>query len=309
LLIFTNNISLLLIFVSIDVAGGAGVVSKEIDSKPFFDALTRIMTDAYKFAKAGKSMKGELTITALDLVEYTVTLLENDPLFNAGRGAVFTNDETHEMEASIMNGSNLQCGAVSLIKSVKNPIILARTVMEKTKHNYLVGDSAEKLAIRESLELRNITYFSTEKRREQLILAKKSNNIVNDHDLEKPNAISDAEANLKVLEGKVSSIETNKSVDVKANSSGGINNRQLDIENMGDKNSRQNAIDALFPGSTGTVGCVCMFQGHVAAATSTGIYIYVYNHIYKYIYIYIYMYIYININIYMYIYMYIYVYI
>jgi beta-aspartyl-peptidase (threonine type) len=245
------------------MAGGAGVVSKGIDSKPFFDALTRIMTDAYKFAKAGQSMKGKHSITALDLVEYTVTLLENDPLFNAGRGAVFTNDETHEMEASIMNGSNLQCGAVSLIKSVKNPITLARTVMEKTKHNYLVGESAEKLAIRESLELRNTTYFSTEKRREQLILAKKNNNIVNDHDLEKTE-------NILLNTNKVPSSEKNESIDMKDASSRGNKNRQLDTEDMIDKNSRQDAVDALFPGSTGTVGCVCMFQGHVAAATSTG---------------------------------------
>lgn len=245
------------------MAGGAGVVSKGIDSKPFFDALTRIMTDAYKFAKAGQSVKGKQSITALDLVEYTVTLLENDPLFNAGRGAVFTNDETHEMEASIMNGSNLQCGSVSLIKSVKNPITLARTVMEKTKHNYLVGDSAEKLAIRESLELRNTTYFSTERRREQLILAKKSNHIVNDHDLEKTE-------NILLNTNKVPSSEINESIDMKDASSRGKKNRQLDTEDVIDKNSRQDAVDALFPGSTGTVGCVCMFQGHVAAATSTG---------------------------------------
>lgn len=90
------------------IHGGAGVVSKEIDSKPFYDALTRIMTEAYRFAKAGKTVTGINGLTALDLVEFTVKLLENDPLFNAGKGAVFTADETHEMEASIMNGSNLQ---------------------------------------------------------------------------------------------------------------------------------------------------------------------------------------------------------
>ena len=92
---------------------------------------------------------------------------------------------------------------MSLIKNVKNPISLARTVMEKTKHNYLVGESAEKLAAEEMLERMDNSYFSTDKRKEQLLKAQESDAIVNDHDLEEK----------KVSENKiriVSKIEKNK---------------------------------------------------------------------------------------------------
>jgi Asparaginase len=85
------------------IHGGAGVISESIDSKPFYNSLSRIVSETYKYASNGGS-----SITALDVVEFAVRLLEDDPLFNAGRGAVYTTDQTHEMEASIMDGSNLK---------------------------------------------------------------------------------------------------------------------------------------------------------------------------------------------------------
>jgi isoaspartyl peptidase/L-asparaginase-like protein (Ntn-hydrolase superfamily) len=75
-----------------------------------------------------------------------VRFFEDCDLFNAGKGSVFTRDGTHEMDASIMNGSTLQCGAVSAVKSVKNPISLARSVMTNTEHVHLTGEGAEKFA-------------------------------------------------------------------------------------------------------------------------------------------------------------------
>lgn len=100
----------------------------------------------------------------MDICVYAVCLLEDEPLFNAGRGAVLTNKGTHELEASIMDGSNLKCGAVSMITKVKNPIRAARLVMDTTFHNYIIGEAAEALAIGK-LEFVDNSYFTTEKRR------------------------------------------------------------------------------------------------------------------------------------------------
>ena len=100
----------------------------------------------------------------MDICEFAVCLLENEPLFNAGKGAVFTAEETHELEASIMDGKNLKCGAVSMIQKVKNPISLARLVMDETPHNFLMGVHAEKLGERFGLDTVDNKYYSTNHR-------------------------------------------------------------------------------------------------------------------------------------------------
>jgi hypothetical protein len=98
------------------------------------------------------------------------------------------------MEASIMDGSTLECGAVSLIKTVKHPISLARAVMEHTRHNHLIGKAAEKLAAKCHLDIVDPSYFSTPKRREQLRRAKEMGDaMVNDHDYEDDNIEPDAD--------------------------------------------------------------------------------------------------------------------
>lgn len=122
--------------------------------------------------------------------------------------------------------------------------------MEKTKHNYLIGESAEKLALQESLEIVDRSYFSTEKRWDQLLLAKKSGSVVNDHDFESQ----------KSPHGSTFSTVVHDSVAV-------------DVDTLHEENNPADLhgdIEGKFPGSTGTVGCVCMYGGHVAAATSTG---------------------------------------
>ncbi len=108
--------------------------------------------------------------SALDAVEAAVCVMEDDPLFNAGRGSSLTFTETVEMDASIMDGRNLSAGAVALIRKVKNPVRLARLVMEKTDHVLLAGRSAEALAKAYSLPTRNPI---TPQRRRMLLALKK----------------------------------------------------------------------------------------------------------------------------------------
>jgi len=119
--------------------------------------------------------------TALDAVALSVNLLENSPLFNAGKGSVFTNDGTHEMDAAIMDGKELQAGAVSLITGIKNPISLARDVMEKSDHVFLAGEGAMRFAKQQNYVLENPNYFYDEVRYRQWQGIKDSDTFQLDH--------------------------------------------------------------------------------------------------------------------------------
>eukprot|EP01038_Epipyxis_sp_PR26KG_P007576 gene7576-10324_t len=193
------------------IHGGAGVIQKTLESSEYRFSLKNIITKIHQHLSINEINP---LFTAVDVVEFAVNELENDPLFNAGRGAVLTSESTHEMECSIMDGrEGLKCGAASLIKTVKNPISVARLVMEQTKHNYLVGSSVEALAVEYGLEIVPNSYFTVASRQEQLQIAKRESVVSLDH-------------HLKLF---------------------------------GD-----------YPGSLGTVGCVCYLNGNLAAATSTG---------------------------------------
>lgn len=101
---------------------------------------------------------------ALDAVTASVIALEENPLFNAGRGSVFTTDETHEMDAAIMNGATRECGAISGICGPRNPILAARAVMEQTDHVFLAGDGAKRFCQAAGLEMMDPDWFATEQR-------------------------------------------------------------------------------------------------------------------------------------------------
>lgn len=104
----------------------------------------------------------------MDAVEAAVRLLEDNPLFNAGKGAVFTHDGKIELDAAIMNGKNLAAGAVAGVTTIKNPITAARAVMEKSGHVLLIGKGAEAFATEQKLEIVEPGYFYTEERWEGL---------------------------------------------------------------------------------------------------------------------------------------------
>jgi len=147
--------------ISIVVHGGAGWFSSmtEDEIEGIESALNNAADLGYKIMLEGGS--------SLDAVEKAIISLENNPLFNAGKGSVYTSELKQEMDASIMDGSNLDAGAVASITSVKNPIKLARYVMENTKHVMFSSTGAEKLAKEAGLETVSPSYFYSEEKLER----------------------------------------------------------------------------------------------------------------------------------------------
>ena len=145
------------------IHGGAGVVRSEMTAKIEADvraALLKAVTKGYAELKSGKP--------ALDAVTAAITVLEDDPNFNAGKGAVFTHDGHNELDSAIMDGNTLKAGAVAGVRTVRNPILLARSVMEKSEHVMMAGRGAEDFAKSHGITLVEPTYFRTEKRWQQL---------------------------------------------------------------------------------------------------------------------------------------------
>jgi beta-aspartyl-peptidase (threonine type) len=139
--------------------GGAGTVTLRPGEQRHRDyelALSQALERGRAMLDGGES--------ALDTVEQVIRLLEDDPLFNAGRGAVFTREGVNELDASIMDGGNLGCGAVAGVTTVKNPITLARLVMEQTPHVLLSHSGAESFADASGVERVEQGYFWTERR-------------------------------------------------------------------------------------------------------------------------------------------------
>jgi beta-aspartyl-peptidase (threonine type) len=115
----------------------------------------------------------ESSANAIDVVEQVVRLLEDNPIFNAGRGCVLNDQGEHELDASIMDGSNLRCGAVGSIRKAKHPVSVARKVMTDTKHILLIGEGADQFAIAAQCELAEADYFRTERQKSNWEMWKK----------------------------------------------------------------------------------------------------------------------------------------
>lgn len=146
------------------IHGGAGTIERSSLSaegeRGYRAGLKRSLHSGYEILKNGGS--------ALDAVEAAVRALEDDTLFNAGRGAVCTSAGTHELDAAIMDGATLRAGSVTGLRRVRNPIILARLVMEKSAHVMLAGEGAETFARAMKVELVDQEYFGTKERRAAL---------------------------------------------------------------------------------------------------------------------------------------------
>lgn len=157
--------------IGIVIHGGAGVIDKSKMSdekeKAYHAKLEEALNTGYKILKAGGS--------SLDAVEATIIIMEDSPLFNAGKGAVYTHDETHELDASIMDGNTLKAGAVAGVTTIQNPIKLARAVMEKSNHVMLAGKGAEDFAKFINMPQVENSYFDTEERLQNLRDIKKKN--------------------------------------------------------------------------------------------------------------------------------------
>src|SRR5689334_13799343 len=155
------------------IHGGAGTILKSQMSpekeKAYTDALNAALEKGYAILKDGG--------TALDAVEASVRYMEDNPLFNAGKGSVFTNEGKNEMDAAIMNGKTLAAGSVAGVTTIKNPISAARAVMEKSAHVMMVSRGAEQFAKSEGLEIVDPSYFYTERAWKGLMKAKEEDSI------------------------------------------------------------------------------------------------------------------------------------
>jgi L-asparaginase / beta-aspartyl-peptidase len=163
--------------IALAIHGGAGTILRremttELENE-YRRGLENALLAGWKILQQGAS--------SLEAVATAVIELENFPLFNAGRGAVFTHEGKNEMDAAIMNGQNLRAGAIAFVKNVKNPIKLAKLVMEKTEHVLLAGDGANEFAREMKVEFESDEYFFTEHRYAQLLKAIETGKVELDH--------------------------------------------------------------------------------------------------------------------------------
>jgi beta-aspartyl-peptidase (threonine type) len=154
---------------AIVIHGGAGVMSKE---KMTIDKQSEYKSKLNEALELGNKMLNE-GAEAVDVVVKVINILEDSPLFNAGKGAVFTYEEKVELDASIMEGKTLNAGAIAGVQDIKNPINAAREVMQQSEHVFLSGKGASEFAKKQGLEIVPNKYFYTDSRYESLMQLKK----------------------------------------------------------------------------------------------------------------------------------------
>jgi len=201
------------------IHGGAGTIVQSLMTaereQEYRNALETALKVGWEILNDGGN--------ALDAVEATVIELENFPLFNSGKGAVFTHDGKNELDASIMDGKQLKAGAVAFVRNVKNPIKLARLVMEKTEHILLAGEGANEFAREMQVEFVADDYFFTDFRYQQLLQARAENQVQLDHSSNSKSQIP----NPKSL-GTVGAVACDGFGDVAAaTSTGGMTNKKF----------------------------------------------------------------------------------
>ncbi|MFC4211355.1 isoaspartyl peptidase/L-asparaginase family protein [Pedobacter lithocola] len=205
------------------IHGGAGTILKKNmtpeKEAAYIAVLTQALKAGYAQIQSGKS--------SLDAVEATIHVLENDPHFNAGKGAVFTHDGKNELDAAIMDGKTLMAGSVAGVTTVKNPISAARAVMEKSEHVMMVGAGADLFAKDAGLEIVDPKYFWTKERWDGLQQAIKedSTKAVLDHGNKKSELLGSKNHDYKF--GTVGCVALDKAGNLAAGTStGGMTNKK-----------------------------------------------------------------------------------
>jgi len=198
---------------AIAIHGGAGTLLKGMmnpeKEKQYRSALQNALNKGYTVLENGG--------TAVKAVEEAVKVLEDSPLFNAGRGSVFTAGEKHEMDASIMDGKTLNAGAVSLISGIRNPVSLAKDVMENSEHVFLAGTGAMDFAKKLNYSLEDEDYFYDEFRHQQWLEIKDTDTFQLDHSDKKDHKF-----------GTVGAVACDKYGDIAAaTSTGGMTNKRF----------------------------------------------------------------------------------
>jgi beta-aspartyl-peptidase (threonine type) len=225
--------------ITLVIHGGAGTITRALmtpeKEKAYQQVLDQALQTGYAILKKGG--------TSLDAVEATVRVMEDSPLFNAGKGAVFTHEGRNEMDAAIMEGQTLKAGSVAGVTVIRNPITAARAVMEKSEHVMMVGPGAETFAKEKGLEIVPAQYFYTEARHQQLQKALQEEKTAGTPDqLNAPTKAAEAPKKVKMK--------------MKAGKAQG----SLPENNIFTEGKKY-----------GTVGAVALDQfGNLAAATSTG---------------------------------------
>lgn len=197
---------------SIVIHGGAGTLIKGLMTpereQQYKAALNNALEKGYAILEKGGN--------AVEAVEIAVKDLEDSPLFNAGKGSVFTNEGTHEMDAAIMDGKTLNAGAVSLITGIKNPVSLARDIMDKSGHVFLAGEGAMRFADSLGYNLESPDYFYDEFRYQQWQEIKDSDDFQLDHSAKKDSKFGTVGAVACDKEGNIAA----------ATSTGGMTNKR-----------------------------------------------------------------------------------
>ena len=160
------------------IHGGAGTILKENMTEELEAAYREKLSEALQAGYEVLQNGG----TAVQAVEAAIVIMEDSPLFNAGKGAVFTNAETNEMDASVMRGEDLNAGAVAGVNTIKNPISAAISVMENSPHVMLTGSGAVQFAEENGLTIVDSSYFYDERRFQQLKKAQEKEEMILDHD-------------------------------------------------------------------------------------------------------------------------------
>ena len=202
--------------IAIAIHGGAGTITPEKMTPEREKAIRAKLKESLEAGYAVLQSNG----SSLDAVITAIEILEDSPLFNAGIGAVYTHDETHELDASIMRGDTLDAGAIAGVKRIKNPISLARMVMEDSPHVMLSGEGAEVFAAAQGVELVDNSLFNTEFRLNGLRKAQKKTAA-----LDASNNLSELDTNYKV--GTVGAVALDQSGLISAGTStGGMTNKR-----------------------------------------------------------------------------------
>lgn len=216
--------------IALAVHGGAGTIpessmTEEMENE-YREGLTRSLNAGWSVLSKNGS--------ALDAVEASVVELENFPLFNAGRGSVFTHEGKIEMDASIMDGKALRAGAVAFVKNVVNPVKLARLVMTGTDHILLAGRGADQFAREMNVEFADDEYFFTDFRYEQLVKARAEGVVLLDHTAQGADLIEESVEGLKYKTlnskpiGTVGAVACDSSGNLAAaTSTGGMTNKKF----------------------------------------------------------------------------------
>ncbi|PMN66137.1 isoaspartyl peptidase/L-asparaginase family protein [Enterovibrio norvegicus] len=247
---------------SIAIHGGAGTIERRL--------MTPELEADYRKALAQSVLAGHAVLvqggSAVDATVAAVTVMEDSPLFNAGKGSVLTHDETVEMDASVMDGNGLNAGAVTLIRHIKNPIQLARDVMQKSPHAMLAGEGAESFAFKEcGYSYTEQDYFFTERRYKELRVMKKTGGV----------ALSEARYPDEKKHGTVGAVALDKNGNLAAaTSTGGLTNKRWgrvgDTPIIGGGNFARNGNVAVSATGMGELLMRCTVAGDIAGRMQYG---------------------------------------